>query len=485
MIMRKIWAYITIILLFSNCKKSFLQVVPQGEQVAQTVADYDMLMNAPNFYREQYAGGWQEPEAMGDELSAIQAYIGTVPVPYNLRLFQWSNEAFLQADPPPFFIVNETGYIYIFNKVINEVDGASEGNAQQKAALKAEAKANRAFANFSLINYYAKPYSAATASTDPGFPIVKEAKVTAAGIPRGTVQEMYDFIIQDLQDAIKDLPQAQTYKTRFSRPAAEGLLGKVYLFMGRPADALPYLDAAFADLTNTSLYDYNQTFAPGGAFTPIDPNYGPPSNFNSVTDFTEDVVTRIFPNTTYTGNQLCNTGLVMSAATRALFDDRDLRLMLYTPNATNGQPNPGGLLRKFGDTYSRWGIQLSELYLLRAECKARQNDLPGAKADVEALRAKRMPADIVAVPTAIATDQTALIKFIIDERTREFAFDGYRWFDMRRLSVDPLFTGLTFTHILYNTDNTTTTFTLNQPNRLVLRFPYSFLTKNPGMQDNP
>ncbi|PUZ23850.1 SusD family protein [Chitinophaga costaii] len=489
--MRKILAwplYISLILVFSQCKKSFLEVVPQGNQVAVTTSDYDLLMNDPNFYNEPYAGGWQEPVLMGDEVSALGAYQDNLPVPFEARLFQWQDKINYEEDPLPFFITNCLGYMYTFNKVISEVDGATEGTDAQKTALKAEAKANRAFLNYSLINYYAKPYVAATAATDPGFPIITEAAVTGVTYNRGTVQQMYDFIIQDLKDAVAGLPVQQLYKTRFSRPAAEGLLGKVYLFMGRSSDALPLLNAAFADLAtagNTTLYDYNQTFAPGGAFLPIDPTFGPASNFNSLTDLTEDVVTRMFINSTFSGNQLGNDGLVLSNEDKALYDPRDLRLLLYTQNDPDGNSNPNGLLRKYGSTYTRWGLQLSELYLLRAECKARLNDLPGAIADLEVLRSHRMPANIAPVPAVAAASQAALVHFIIDERIREFALEGYRWFDMRRLSVDPLYAGITFTHIHYNTDGTTTSYTLNQPNRLVLQLPPKYIETNPGMENNP
>jgi hypothetical protein len=187
------------------------------------------------------------------------------------------------------------------------------------------------------------------------------------------------------------------------------------------------------------------------------------------------------------GAALGNTGLVITPQTAALYGPTDWRLQFYSAKNSDGSLNPGGRLRKYGVSYSRCGLQLSELYLLRAECEARQNDLAGAKTDVEALRIKRMPAADAPVPGVIATDQTSLIKFIIDERIREFAAEGYRWFDMRRLSVDPLFAGQSFTHTLYNDDvsNSTVVYTLNQPNRLTLQLPVTYINANPGMKNNP
>ena len=69
-------------------------------------------------------------------------------------------------------------------------------------------------------------------------------------------------------------------------------------------------------------------------------------------------------------------------------------------------------------------------------------------------------------------------------REREFAFTGFRWFDMRRLSVDPLFAGTAYTHTVYDPGGNSV-YTLKQPERLVLQIPATYLNANPGMQDNP
>ncbi len=52
--------------------------------------------------------------------------------------------------------------------------------------------------------------------------------------------------------------------------------------------------------------------------------------------------------------------------------------------------------------FSRFGLQLPELYLLNAEAKARTNDLTGRAADVETLRRNRMPVADAPVPIATA-----------------------------------------------------------------------------------
>ncbi|MFX1704823.1 RagB/SusD family nutrient uptake outer membrane protein [Chitinophaga sp. CC14] len=480
--------YITLLFSFAACKKDFLEVVPQGSQVATTTDDYDKLMNNPWFYMSDISG-WQEAVSMGDETGAEAAFLnrGSVWMP---RLFQWADSIYKPGDELsyPFLLREGLEKMYLLNKIIAEVMESSGGSDAQKKQLLAEAKATRAWINFQFINFYAKPYDAATAATDMGFPVIDKADITVREFSRGSVQGSYDFIIKDLTEALADVPVRPSIVTRMSKPAVAGLLGKVYIFMGRYADALPLLNNAFTDIAANGapvLYNYNVEFAPGGTFLPIDPTFGPQGPGVNRNDTREAVLSKVYYNGPFRGNMFGTDGLVLMPATAALYGPHDQRLLLYTNKDMDGNLNPGGRLRKYGITWSRFGLQLPELYLLRAECRARTNDLGGAVADLETLRRNRMPSADAPVPAIIAGNQVALIKYIIDERIREFAQEGYRWFDMRRLSVDPIFSGKPITHTLYNTNGTTTVITLKQPNRLVMKIPPYFIQNNPGMPDNP
>ena len=491
------------LIICSSCKKDFLEVIPKGKQIAQTTADYDLLMNGTLFYQYLQGGGWEVPVLMGDEIGAEQSFFVSAQ-PLVQRLFRWEDVIYQQpteiANDLRTFLPN----IYSCNQIINEVLNSKGGTDQQKRSIRAEAMATRAWVYFQLINFYAKPYHAATAASDPGFPIVLNDDVTQNSFPRGTVQEGYDFMIRDLAAAIPDLPLQNTFRTRMSKPAANALLGKVYLFMGKPDLALPYFNAAFTEnaaaTSPVRLYDYNLTFGPNGSFLPIGQN-GPASPKNIYNDFTESILAKTFSNSDANGSggssgpggpvmspggpSGASNGTVITPETADLYGSTDLRLNFYTPTYVDGSPIPGGRLRKYGVSYSKFGVELSELYLLRAECRARLNDLTGAISDVEALRKNRMPEGSKNVPAIVATDQTRLIKFIIDERIREFAGEGYRWFDMRRLSVDPLFTGQIFTHKVYQESGSPIIYTLKQPERLVLKFPLYISEANPGMVNNP
>jgi hypothetical protein len=469
-----------------SCKKDFLSIVPQDSQVATDAEDYAKLMNDKRFFYYDFAGGWQGEVLMGDDVAA-EGSMYTSARSVSQNAFTWADDVF-QASDRDWAAETWLNSLYTLNKVINEVMDSANGTEQRKKTIRAEAYATRAWLYLQFINFYGKPYQSSTASTDLGFPIITVADVTEKTFIRASVQAVYDFIIQDFTTAISSLPVTSQSAIHFNKAAAKGLLGKVYLYMGRNADALAAFNSAFADNAASSvpatLYDYNTELAPGGKFYPVTtdgPNNSPGINY---LDVTESLVAKSFYNSGDNGNGFGNDFIVLSPKTQSLFGPNDLRLAFFGPRFPNYSTNPSGRLSKVGVQFSKFGLQLSELYLLRAEAKARLNDLTGARADVEALRIKRMPASAAGIPTATASSQPALINFIFNEREREFAAEGYRWFDMRRESVDPIFTGKTYTHILYNQDGTTTNFAL-KPQRLTLRLPYYISIANPDMPNNP
>lgn len=469
-----------------SCNKEFLNIVPQGQQVATTTNDYALIMNDAGLAQYTSGGGWQSAMIMGDEIAAESDYFNNMQR-VSQAAFRWEDDITKFGDID-FASRNWLSNLYILNKVINEVEASTGGSEEQKQSIKAEAQANRAFIYLQLINLYGKPYVATTAATDPGFPVITSADITVTSFNRSSVQAVYDFIVKDFKDAIASLPVNNVNGIRFNKSGAEALLGKAYLFMGMNNEALDVFNAAFADNAARSvparLYNYNEEFAAGGKFDPI--GVEGPANSPGLTylDFTESVVSKVFYNGPYNGNGFSNDAFVLTPAARDLFAASDLRLNFYAPEFPYQIINPSGRLRKYAVLYTQFGMQISELYLLRAEVRARLNDLSGAKEDLEVLRKNRMPATDATVPADIST-QNALIRYVFDERIREFAMEGYRWFDMRRESTDPVFSGRTYTHTIFNNDDNTITTLSLRPVRLTLKLPYSISSMNPNLPDNP
>lgn len=468
-------AFLLFMLTAGSCKKSFLEVLPKGKVIAVYYKDYELLLNNPDLLNV----GTDGQLLLGDEVTCADPYYSGLTL-REQRLFSWSDQIYQPDEESP-ETAGPLASIYTYNKIINEVMDAPDGTPEQKRMIRAEALAGRAWTYFLLINYYGKPYQKSTAAGDPGFPIITTADITVNHFTRASVQQVYDLITGDLQTAMHDLSPQVFHRLRMSKPAAQALLGKVYVFMQRYEEALPLLDSALQGLAAAQipvrLYDYNETFAPNGLFMPIDvfgPNYPLTSNNEEV------VYLRQFSNF----HVLFNT-LQVSKETMTLYGPSDLRLNLYSKEPfPGGDTFPAGTQRRTAPSIVPFGVVVPEIYLLIAECKARMNDRQGAATVLEQFRANRMPPADAPVPPAVTADQMQLLQFIIDERLREYAGLGFRWFDVRRLSVDPLFSNHSYTHTLYHTDSTTTVYSL-EPNRLVLKIPPRILLANPGMEDNP
>lgn len=468
---------ILLALVVASCSDRFLEVTPKGKLIAQEVSDYDLLLNNNTLLN---TGGANAQLYLGDDVAVIEPYFSATE-PRIQRLFNWLPVVY-EPDQDAAETQSLLSQLYIYNKVINEVPHAKGGTEAEKSAIRAEAQAGRAWVYFQLINYFGKPYTELSAATDLGFPIVTAADVTATAFSRASVQEVYDFIVADLTAAIPHLPAHTTYRIRMSQAAGKALLGKVYVFMGRYDEAMPLFDEAL-ELTETAevptrLVDYNAAFAEGGLFTPADPLFGP--NVPTIAEDTETIYARQFSNFS-----ILSSELVISSAARSLFGASDLRLRFFSETPFPfGAPYPDGLLRRMAPLTNSYGVTLPDIILLRAECRARLNDLQGASEDLMYLRRHRMPEADAAVPADVATDRQLLVPYIFNERTREYAGRGERWFAMRRLSVDPEFGGATFRHQRYNEDGTVTEITL-PTERLVLKLPAKILLENPGMDDNP
>jgi tetratricopeptide (TPR) repeat protein len=458
-----------------SCKKSFLEIVPKGNLVASTTEDYNLLLNNPALINIDA----NAQVLMGDEVASNETYFNQAST-REQRLFRWDDDIYLPNENATEFDQPLTA-LYTYNKIINEVPSSLGGSEQQKSAILAEARAGRAWLNFILINQYGKPYASSTAANDTGFPIITEAKATNNSFQRASVGEVYNFIIEELTGSIPSLPEKVTFRSRMSKAAGEALLAKVYMFTGRFTEALPLLDRAFEDINGGAirigLYDYNVTLTNGGSFLPIGFT-GP--EYPTLVDNQESILARAFNNNWAGYNNLA----VLKEETVNLYTPSDLRLKFFSSEAAFGDPFPHHMMRRLGPGSTQFAVILPDLYLLRAECRARLNDLQGAIQDVETLRAKRMPSAEVNIPLSDRSDRLSLIRYIFNERVREFSLQGYRWLDMRRLSVDPLFSNQTYTHTLFRTDGSTSSFGL-RPERFTLRLPLKVLSANPGMPDNP
>ncbi|HEY8894465.1 MAG TPA: RagB/SusD family nutrient uptake outer membrane protein [Niastella sp.] len=465
--MRRIYRYTTIILLLAitaSCKKSFLEIKPKGIVIASKTSDYDLLLNNLDLINI----GTNAQHILGDEIVMKDpAYTGASF--REKQLYKWDYNVYNPEEDATETLMPVKG-LYLYNKIIGEVMQSTEGSETVKKSLQAEALTGRAWTNFLLINYYGKPYHPATASGDPGFPLITKADVNATDYRRASVQAIYDQIVSDLTTAIPNLINTGVqHRIRVSKATAQGLLAKVYIFMGRYAEALPLLNESISNLgqsaMQTALYNFNT----------VNPGY--PTTVNDI----ENVYSKNMANNYISANQ---TLVYLTPEAAALFGPSDLRFTRWMANSFTF-PNGVKLYKRGATSVSFWGLRVPELYLFRAEVKARAEDIAGAVSDLEYLRQNRMPAADAKVPATAQASKMALLQFIMDERIREFAVTGYRWYDMRRLSVDPLFGNtINFQHKVYDANgNIKETFTLNNVSQFVFTLPPKIVAENPNINN--
>jgi hypothetical protein len=478
---------VTLSLLLASCKK-FLDVKPKGLDIIQTTEQYNGLLNNTNLFsylnvRNQpggvslLLGSAEMPVYMGDDVFSSAGFLNTVPTIAWQNGFKWMADAYQPTDES-----NEWGafynQLYVYNMIVDGVMGSEGGSDARKRELLAEARACRAFNHFMALNLFGQPYQAASAATDPGVPIVMKADINARDFQRASVQACYDFIIAELKAAIPDLAPRPFSRVRMCRPAAEYMLGMVYFQMRNYGAALTELSNCRNGLSGgaipVTLYNYNTTMTaapPTGWYTATQPWRGA-SGYPLLYNSTENIFLRQLSYNS-TVNRNC---LFIKPGILSLIPATDLRRRMFLDkNVANGTITLPGAIRN-SPTSVNLGPNLPNLLLMLAECKARANDLAGAKSDLEELRRNRMPA---ANATVTATTQDAMVRFCLDERHREFAGTGMRWFDMRRLWFDP-----TFNNVDKTKSMDAETFTLTAA-RLTLRIPPMILQYNPNMADNP
>jgi hypothetical protein len=119
-------------------------------------------------------------------------------------------------------------------------------------------------------------------------------------------------------------------------------------------------------------------------------------------------------------------------------------------------------------------MRVAEMYLIRAEAKAELNDLAGASADINTLRAAR----IAGYAPITFTDKATAVSEILNERFKELAFEGFRYFDLKRRGLPVARLGSDVTSSQWQ----------NLPAndfRMVLPIPSSEVRNNPNHTQNP
>lgn len=337
--------------------------------------------------------------------------------------YLWSKDIFNREGSGEFSITyNKISYCNIV------LDGLSENYSKdlteiEAQNIKGQALFFRSIYFYYLTNVFAKGYNSATANSDLGIMVRTTSNVNHIE-QRSTIRKTYDQILGDLKEAVNLLPTTPLYKTRPSKPAAFALLAKTYLLMQDYNNAKTYADSALK-YTN-SIIDFNNS------------NWASLSYPYRFTDFKNSNPEIIFYADGYpTSIVTASEGSLgyMDTILYSSYENDDLRKKLFF-DETEG-PTKVRFRGSYTGTNTIFsGIATNEIYFIRAECNARQNNLSESLKDLNLLLKNRY---ITNKYVEFSTNDVHLaLDKILLERRKEFPFTGQiRWEDLRRLNNDP------------------------------------------------
>ena len=306
------------------------------------------------------------------------------------------------------------GVIYSLSYVVSFLDeglGDIEITESEFNEITAAARFLRAYAYF--IGAY----------TYGGIPIVTTTDVEGNRvIPRATYEETLEFVETDLLYALDKLPEEPYNSGEASNGAVKALLARFYLYSENWGEAEKY---ATDVITGNGTKEYV-----------LEPEFE-----NAIADFSTESILEIV----YSAND--NPGTSTNFSINNLFvgrreiipssemvvalqnDGGDRNIVLeFDGNNTRGSDN-GYTIVRYGPFDNIQLLRLAEVYLIRAEARAQQDNISGeesAESDVNIIRER------AGVPLVQGTSKNQMLLIIENERRMELCFEGHRWYDLIR-----------------------------------------------------
>ena len=463
--------YLTIISLlfyavfFTSCKKDFLDVAPGSQLSSATFwrnADdankaatgvYSVWSNA-HAYQIYFADDWSDDAIPTGFWHFFYYYSwgigGLSPQDGNINNY-WS----------ALYSVIRTTNVFLTNV------GRCKMDEDLRNRLTGEVKFIRAYEYFLLYNFWGE------------VPLVsKPLNINELKVARAQPGETVSFILQDLNDAISYLPVTPPEAGRITKGAALSLKARILLYEGKYADAA---DAA-KEVMNLNVYKLLRTPAGDGYYQLSNTKQG--NNQEEILAWQNDGVNRNNDQVQYMN---CLTNTLVSPAKALVdsydgydkttdqtvpvdestetsrFQNRDPRLNFtigHTGSVVNGQTlnsketplsnqSTGyGVIKFITDevkanaphfTTDNILIRYAEVLLTYAEAKIESHQIDqsvlNAINDVRSRAYGTTVDDVAHYPEVTSTDQATLRKIVRNERRVELAFEGLRWFDLKRWKI--------------------------------------------------
>jgi len=359
-------------------------------------------------------------------------------------------------------------FIASSNAIINKVQQDGLTIDADLSNILGQAHAYRAWSYLQLISVYSKGYLIGNPSTDPGVPLLFASEAPYTSEPRSTVEEIYNQIEIDVDQAIAYFENASApdNKSHLSLNAAYGIKARTALAKGDWSTAasaaaaarsgFPLLDES-AWLSGFNTYDLSEVIWGGRVidsettyyrsyFYLISPTFNGSQNRSNpklvnsekydqipATDYRSKAFLPLAPNT----NSSASNGLGGSFSTDPNYDNSDdFRDAWEDVIGTYGMStrhnthpymhvkflnkNPGSI-----DPDDVIYMRSSEMYLIEAEAKAMLNDISGAQAALATIGDARDSA----FDETIYNTQDALMDQIKLQRYVELYGEGFSWTD--------------------------------------------------------
>lgn len=334
----------------------------------------------------------------GSASSATVNFYNNTLVPTDATLATWWKEAYNQ--------------VYAANSIVEGVAASAALTQADKDRLTGEALFIRAYLHMQLAMVFGDiPY---VNTTD---------YVVNTTIGRTPAADVLAKAIMDLQMAAQLVPEAysNSERTRPNRSAVIAMLARVCLYAGEWAMAA---DAASGVINNSAIYawedDLNDVFKKE-ATTTIWQYHPPLPGRNSAEGATFILVTGPPPE------------VALSNGLLAAFEPGDLRRQNWV-GSVSADSDTWYYAFKYKErditaSSLEYSIQLrlAEQYLIRAEARAQQGELVGAKEDLDRIRSA------AGLTNSTVTTQAELLDAIHNERRVElFTEGGHRFFDLKR-----------------------------------------------------
>ena len=454
-----------------SCKKDFLDRKPISDVTEgnffKTAADAEAGIIAvySAFISENYIFDYY----INNDVVSDNCYSGG-DNPNNFQLDEFTTTA-LNGN-----VSRDWGYFYEAigraNAVLDNVENIQslDLTEQRKQEILGEAAFIRAFHYFQMVNIWGEvPLIVHKVnSTDPA--VVYQ--------PKSSVDAIYNSIIADLKFAMERVPLAYPQnKQRVTFGACNALLAKVYAQKPNPdwALALQYAEAvtsntAYKLLANYDfLWDGKHENSTESIFEIQFINNSDQANWGPMLWLPPSLNNTSWRKFNTPSNNLVAAFKMANDTVRLhssiLFEGSLPWKDAHYPNDTVPFPFKQRSAQA-GRADNNILIRLADIILLQAEAKNELGNTAGAQTDLNTVRNRAL------LPNTLATSQASLKDSILLERRLELAFEGHRWFDLKRSGK-----------VLSIMNNLGFAYNVTQ-NKLVLPIPQNELDRNPKLKQN-